>query len=62
MRRRPQTPYLITARYAGKCACGRAISPGDQVLYFPAQRKVECRTCATPTLEALADERMNITR
>jgi hypothetical protein len=58
MRRRPTTPYLITARYPGKCACGQEIKPGDQVLYFPASRKVECRDCATPTLDALADERM----
>jgi hypothetical protein len=57
-RRRALDPYLITARYPGKCPCGQAIKAGDQVMYYPASRKVECRTCATRTLEALADERM----
>jgi hypothetical protein len=52
------TPFLINAKYKSKCGCGKEILPGDEVLYFPQARKVECRDCATPTLEALADEEM----
>ena len=51
-------PFLIKAKYASKCACGAEIKPGDEVLYFPATRKVNCRDCATSTLEMLADEEM----
>jgi hypothetical protein len=58
MTRRNSTPYLITAKYAAICHCERDIKPGDEALYYPIGRKVECRKCATRTLEALADERM----
>jgi hypothetical protein len=57
-RQRNTTPYLIKAKYPGKCACGKEIKPGDEVLYFPASRAVNCRDCATSTLEMLADEEM----
>ena len=59
MRRFDTTPRLLAAKYAGKCACGTPIKVGDEVLYYPSVRKVECRDCATPTLDALADERGN---
>lgn len=52
----PKRPMLIKAKYASTCACGTAIKPGDEILWFPLGKKAECRTCATPTLEALADE------
>lgn len=55
---RNSTPYLIKAAYAAVCHCGQAIKVGEEALYFPASRKIECRDCATRTLEALADERM----
>jgi hypothetical protein len=62
--RRPTntTPYLLKAKWAGKCSdsrCSREIKPGDEALYYPASRKIVCRDCATPTLEALADEQMS---
>lgn len=56
--RRPATPYLIRVKYPATCACGTEIKVGDEALYFPASRKLECRQCATRTLEALADERL----
>lgn len=55
---RNSTPYLITAKYPATCRCGQEIKAGDEALYYPSARKVECRKCATPTLNALADERM----
>jgi hypothetical protein len=58
MRHHDSTPYLIKARYAAVCHCGQEIKRGDECLYYPASRKIECRDCATPTLDALADERM----
>jgi hypothetical protein len=54
-------PYLIKARFVGQCSnshCKCPIKPGDEALYYPNSRKLVCRECATPTLEALADERM----
>ncbi len=60
MRRRIDgTPRLIAAKFESKCACGKSIKRGDEILYFPAARRAECRDCATPTLEALADEQMS---
>jgi hypothetical protein len=52
------TPYLLKAKYAATCRCGKRIQQGDEALYYPSSRTLECRECATPTLEALADERM----
>ena len=53
------TPYLIKAKWPAMCSCGVQIQVGDEALYYPLARKLECRECATPTLEALADERGN---
>ena len=61
MRRRTQdkTPRLINVRYVGTCsACKKRIKVGDEALYYPASRAIECRECATRTLDALADERL----
>ncbi len=58
MRRRNQTPYLIRVKYPATCHCGQEIKPGDEALYYPQGKKLECRKCATRTLDALADERM----
>lgn len=41
---RPSGPYFTTARYAGTCAeTGAAIAIGDDILYYPAERKVYCK-------------------
>jgi hypothetical protein len=57
-RTRNTTPYLLNAKYPAKCPCGVDIKAGDEALYYPASRSLECRKCATRTLEALADEQM----
>ena len=55
---RDVTPRLITARYAGVCCgCKAAVKRGDEVLYYPNGKAIECRTCAVPTLGMLDDER-----
>lgn len=39
-------PFWMKAKYAGSCkTCDASISKGDQVLYNPARRGVQCRTC-----------------
>jgi len=51
------TPRQMQAKYPGRCGCGVAITVGDDILYYPAQKKVECMDCAAETLAHLADER-----
>lgn len=58
-RYRSSTPYLLKAKYNATCHCGQEIKPGEEAMYYPVNRTIECRKCATRTLEALADERMN---
>jgi hypothetical protein len=53
------TPYLLKAKWPAQCACGVQIKAGDEAMWYPQARKLACRDCATPTLEALADERGN---
>lgn len=55
---RNTTPYLLNAKYPAKCSCGAAIKKGDEAMYYPASKAIECRQCATKTLEMLADEDM----
>lgn len=39
--KRNQSPYFMTARFAGKCAeTGRDIAKGQECAYYPASRKV----------------------
>jgi hypothetical protein len=34
-------PYIITVRYAGKCAeTGKDLKAGDKALYFPREKKM----------------------
>ena len=51
------TPREIEAKWGGACSCGKAIVPGDKVLYYPDARKVECWDCSYETRTLLADER-----
>ena len=58
-RYRSATPYLLTLRRPATCRCGVELKAGDEGVYYPSSKTVECRTCGQRTLEALADERMN---
>ena len=41
--RRGRDPYWLTAKYAGKCAkCGKVISAGERIYYYPNTRTVYC--------------------
>lgn len=38
--KRTRDPYMITVRYAAKCAeTGKELKPGDQALYYPGAEK-----------------------
>jgi len=42
-------PRWLEARYAGKCAgCGRVISRGETIWYWPIGRKAYCKACGEP--------------
>jgi hypothetical protein len=56
--RRNATPYLLTAKYAATCHCGKPVKAGDEAMYYPSSRTIECRDCATSTLSMLADEEL----
>lgn len=60
-RPRNTTPYLLKTKFPATCHCGAEIKVGDEALYYPgaaSSKRVECRDCAKPTLEALDDERL----
>ena len=43
--RRSYAPYWIKARYGGQCSnpqCLRGIKKGEDILYYPATKKVLC--------------------
>ena len=47
-RRRKQSknsPFWLTARYSGKCVCGFNIRSGQQIFWYPDNRKAICQTC-----------------
>lgn len=55
----PQTtpaPVRMTARYRGRCACGRAVQPGAEIDYSAASKAVVgcagCRGSAAATARA----------
>ena len=58
LRRGGSTPREIVAKWGGRCGCGVAIAPGDQVMYYPAAKRVECWGCSQGTREALDDEQL----
>lgn len=49
-------PRWITARYPGKCYCGKDIKPGDSVMYYQRGKSVACDDCGLVTEGRLADE------
>lgn len=56
-RRRYNTkPVEMIAKFQSVCGCGKTISRGDQMLYYPASRTAECWECSYATRCALADE------
>lgn len=50
-------PKRIIAKYNGYCSCGKEIKKGDEIVYYPRQRKVECYDCGKESLELTFDEK-----
>ena len=38
-------PFWLTARYPGKCSCGFEIKPGQQIFWYPNDRRTICQKC-----------------
>ena len=49
-------PRWITARYPGRCHCGKEIKPGDRAMYYPRDQAIACDECGGVTDAQLADE------
>lgn len=49
-------PYWLDARFASRCACGKAIKTGERVFYYPRERKVVCESCGHTGENALRAE------
>ena len=43
---RDNSPRWIKAKFKSTCSCGNIINKGDNVLYYPSQRKVACKSCS----------------
>jgi hypothetical protein len=49
-------PRWITAKYPGRCHCGKGIQPGERAMYYPRNKKVACDECGRITEAQLIDE------
>lgn len=49
-------PRKLYARFDSVCLCGRLITKGDEVVYYPKDRKAVCLSCGIRSLEAIIDE------
>jgi len=49
-------PRKLYARFDSVCSCGKLITKGDEIVYFPKSRKAECITCGSKALESIQDE------
>ena len=61
-RRRKQSensPFWLTARYSGKCSCGFNIRPGQQIFWYPAERKAICQSCGRAAELEITDDDLN---
>ena len=52
-------PFWLTARYPGRCACGREIKPGQQIFWYPNGRKAICQTCGRTAELEITDDDLN---
>ena len=39
-------PRWIEAKFASTCKCGASIKKGDNVLYYPYEKRVACQECS----------------
>lgn len=45
MRYRSTEPHWVTARWNGKCTCGKPIRRGEEAFYYPIGKKLCGKTC-----------------
>ena len=38
-------PRWITAKFSSTCSCGKKITKGDQIYYYPSTRTAVCEIC-----------------
>jgi hypothetical protein len=57
----PRDPFWIQAKFDSTCKCGTSIFKGNDILYFPNSRSVECSDCSAQTWALLEDEKTNDT-
>ena len=38
-------PYWLKAKFGSKCTCGKNISRGDDIFYYPIGHKAICKDC-----------------
>jgi hypothetical protein len=49
-------PRWIRARFNSTCRCGWPIKAGDEILYWPYNRSVQCSTCGEPAWQQFLSE------
>jgi hypothetical protein len=46
MRYRNTSPKWVKAKFNNTCQCGKPINKGDDVLYYPAFKRCNCKECS----------------
>jgi hypothetical protein len=49
-------PRWIRAKFNSRCRCGKQIRTGDEILYWPYNRSVQCETCGSPAWQRFLSE------
>jgi hypothetical protein len=49
-------PRWITARFSSVCKCGKRINKGDDILYRPYDRSVQCSVCGETAWQRFLSE------
>jgi transposase len=42
---RSYDPFWMNAKFSSKCSCGKQISKGDKIYYYPNGRTAVCESC-----------------
>ena len=59
--KRGKDPYWIIARFNSICSCGKSITKGEDIFYYPNCRKAICSDCGRQGESDLSDEILNET-
>ena len=52
-------PFWMTARYNSKCPCGVEIKPGQQMFWYPLDKKAVCEKCGRIGEMEIQDDELN---